>query len=277
MTASLAVLVMHGMGSQREDYAQDFIEAIDRTLVSYGKQSEQVAWCPVYWADILAPRQRDYWEAAQSAADLDYTRLRQFVISALGDAAAYRQLPSDALKSDAPDYRTYHLIHERIREQLNHLYLEALEERPRPLVIVAHSLGGHIMSNYVWDQQRRPDRSRSAFERMNWLTGMITFGCTIPLFTFACERVKPITFPPRRLPQRWKEKARWYNFYDPDDVLGYPLRPVSAAYADAVDQDIAVDVGGIGTSWNPACHGRYWTDDDFIRPVATYLSGFLES
>jgi hypothetical protein len=31
------------------------------------------------------------------------------------------------------------------------------------------------------------------------------------------------------------------------------------------------------TSWNPASHNDYWTDSDFTRPVAEYLSALLRA
>jgi len=165
-------------------------------------------------------------------------------------------------------------VHARIQEQLSGLYHGPLSERPLPLVLMAHSFGGHILSNYVWDSQQTPDSKLSAFERMHWLAGFITFGCNIPLFTFAVDKPVPIRVPATRLPARFKEKARWLNFYDPDDVLGWPLKPVSPAYARAVDADIRLQVGAAVSGWTPAAHLLYWRDRRFARHVAEFLTTF---
>jgi hypothetical protein len=110
---------------------------------------------------------------------------------------------------------------------------------------------------------------------MNWLTGFITFGCNIPLFTFACSKVQPIRFPPPRLPARLKGDARWLNYFDPDDVLGWPLKPINAAYASVVHRDELINVGGPISGWTPASHLAYWADRRFARRVATFLDTLL--
>ena len=58
-------------------------------------------------------------------------------------------------------------------------------------------------------------------------------------------------------------------------VLGYPLKAINSAYAATVNADIAINVGGILTSWNPLSHGKYWTDNDFTNPVADLIASFL--
>ena len=269
----VAVLVIHGIGGQRADFAEPLIRGVNREVKRLGADASAIAWQPVYWDDLLVPRQQAYLKRALKDGRLNYQRLRQFVVSALGDAGAYRQRPS-GMVAGATLGRTYERVHARIREQLSALYHGPLSERPLPLVLMAHSFGGHILSNYVWDSQQTPDRTLSAFERMHWLAGFITFGCNIPLFTFAVDKPAPIRFPAARLPARFKEKARWLNFYDPDDVLGWPLKPVSPAYARAVDADIRLQVGGAVSGWTPAAHLLYWRDRRFARHVAEFLTTF---
>ncbi len=152
---------------------------------------------------------------------------------------------------------------------------QQLAAKPKPMIVLAHSLGGHIMSNYIWDMQHSTNRRTSAFERMDYLSEIITFGCNIPMFTFACNTVQPIELPPAALPDELKAPAKWVNYFDPDDVFGYPLKPINAEYNNVVSEDIAINVGNLLTSWNPASHGSYWTDNDFTHPVSEYLSRFL--
>ena len=66
------------------------------------------------------------------------------------------------------------------------------------------------------------------------------------------------------------------NYYDKDDILGYPLRPLSQSFKNTVTQDIQINVGGLLSSWNPKSHSEYWTDNDFTKPVAKYLAGLLK-
>jgi hypothetical protein len=267
MTKELAIVVVHGMGAQEVGFAGPMIAEINDRVAAAGKDPEVIAWQSIYWQDILHARQERYLKEAKRKNELDAIRLRRFVVNALGDAGAYQDVTSG--------HHTYQRIHQRVAEGVRELGQREIQPDSTPLIVLAHSLGGHIMSNYVWDQQKHPGAGLSPFEQMKTLSGMITFGCNIPLFTFAFDEVQPIEFPPPSLPPHLHQKAKWLNFFDPDDVLGYPLKCINEAYAKVVSKDIAVNVGGILTSWNPGSHSGYWTDDDFTRLVTRYLLRFL--
>ena len=266
--ADLAIAVIHGMGSQTRDFAEPVIEELSRRVQKRGKDPARIAWQPIYWADLLTGAELAYLRRAKNRADLDYLRLRRFVVTAFGDAAAYQQVSS-------VHNTTYGDIHGRVREAVHRLYVDGLGSRPKPLIVLAHSMGGHILSNYVWDAQKAPNASVPPFERMDWLSGIVTFGCNLPLFTFAYSQVEPIQFPPARLRDDLKAKSKWLNFYDSDDILGYPLKPISEGYAEVVTRDIAINAGGVFSSWNPLSHNGYWTDNDFTKPVSHFISSFL--
>ena len=270
MRKKLAVLILHGMGSQPDNFADGIIEELQWRLKKAGKDPEKVAWQPVWWAYATEPRQNEYFESAKNSNDLDFLRLRRFVISAVGDAAAYRQV-------DSEDNSTYKHIHDIIDSKITNLYTDELGGTPVPLVVLAHSLGSSIISNYIWDHQKSTTSSNlTPFQRMEWLAGIITFGSTIPLFALAHKNPKPIRFPGKAIVRRnMKEKAKWLNFFDPDDVLGYPLKPINKNYDRAVDKDIEINVGGISTSWNPLSHNGYWTDNSFTKPVADFLETLI--
>jgi hypothetical protein len=254
MAAKLGIVVIHGMGSQTSTFADEMIEEINMRVDDLGKNREDIAWKPIFWANILAGRQSEYLRDAKSGNDLDYIGLRKFMLSAFGDASAYQKVGGGA-------DNTYGKIHKRIETNVRSLYQTGLQSKSKPLLVMAHSLGGHIMSNYIWDMQHSQNNPASPFERMESLAGMITFGCNIPLFTFAYGKVVPIEFPPKTLPAGLKRKAKWLNYYDPDDVLAYPLRAINTAYKNTVTKDIAINVGGLLSSWNPLCHSEYWTDN----------------
>jgi hypothetical protein len=268
MTIELAVVVIHGMGSQSPDYADDMIDELNQRVSDSGKDAEAIAWQTIYWDDILQGRQLKYFRDAKRSGDLDFISLRKFMLTAFGDASAYQKVDSDA-------NTVYEEIHRRVEDVIHNLYVSDLASQPKPLIVLAHSLGGHIMSNYIWDVQHADNPPANAFERMDYLAGIVTFGCNIPLFTFAYEKVVPIAFPPLNLPGPLKKKAKWFNFYDPDDVLGYPLKAINPDYRKVVARDIPINVGGILTSWNPMSHNKYWTDDDFTKPVVNFISKFL--
>jgi len=264
----VAVAVIHGMGNQDRDFAKPLIAELRRRIEKGGKDPARIAWQPIYWADLLDGAELAYFNRAKHQGDLDYQRLRRFVVTAFGDAVAYQQVTS-------PHNTTYQDIHGRVREAIHELFVEGLGSTPKPLIVLAHSMGGHILSNYLWDAQKACDTEEPSFECMDWLAAIVTFGCNLPLFTFAYSQVEPIQFPPPRLREDLKGKSRWLNYYDPDDILGYPLKPISEGYAEVVTRDIAINAGGVFSSWNPLSHNGYWTDNDFTRPVAGLISSFL--
>lgn len=265
----LSILVIHGMGSQRKFYSHPMRDEIRGRV---GDQwADRVRWEEVYWADVLKARQAEYFDEAKQWHDLDFVSLRRFMINSVSDASAYRQT------SDTND-TVYDDIHAKVDVAMDRLDDPA--DSDRPLLVLAHSLGGHIMSNYIWDLQKpgAGPAGASSFRKMETLAGIVTFGCNIPFFTFAYKKseIRPIRFPGDQLSPAIKDLAVWRNYYDPDDILGYPLSPINGKYAKLVD-DIPINVGGIFSSWNPMSHGKYWTDNDLTRPVAELIKAILKA
>jgi hypothetical protein len=278
MAPKLGILVIHGIGEQKEDFAAGLMAEVSRRL---GVHASEVCWQPVWWAPLIEPAETDLLARLSAGNDLDYRWLRQLVVHFLADAVAYQRVPGESAHPGLY-VRIHDLIGLRLRELRSALRVGATPGTPdAPLVVLAHSLGGHIMSNYVWDHQH-PEDARAAgtesspFERAETLAGIVTFGCNIPLFALALPAMIPITFPPSTLSAQLMAAARWLNLYDPDDVLGYPLKPLSAEYAKTVSEDRAVNVGGLLTSWNPASHNEYWTDNDVTKPITALLESLLE-
>lgn len=276
----VAVAVIHGMGSQgstKHDQS-DFpsfsapLRSRVRREVGAGDFDTNVAWREIFWSDILQKRQENYLEDVKGA--LNYDGLREFVLCNLSDAASYRKSEND--RND----NTYTEIHSRIDSVIKELSADV--EKGAPLIILAHSLGGQIMSNYIYDN-RKPDKARSDFENLLTLGSFITFGCNIPIFVFAYEedQIFPIKYPGTGLPEDKRVFPWWKNFFDKDDILGYPLAPICEKYRDMIDDgelaEYPIDSGGIFASWNPFSHNGYWKDRDFYRPVASTIRKHLKN
>jgi hypothetical protein len=273
------VLLVHGMGEQSEQtFGVAFERALRPRLAGRGVRDGEVVFRRGYWADLLNARERDLLAQAARGGPLDYRALRGFVVNALGDAVAYRRAPTGGRS-------LYDEVHDRLRDHLRALRV-ALGGVDAPVVVVAHSLGSVIVSDYAWDAQHpRTGRTPAAtpFERLHTLAGLVTFGSTLPLFTLALPKVVAIA-PPRVSPllsPAVRAVARWENHYDPDDVLGWPLRTVEPlaplapgehAYRDAVDVDRALRVGSVLTGWTPLSHTAYWDDRDFLDPAAAQIA-----
>lgn len=270
MNKKIGVLFVHGMGSTFDDFAHDTIAELRNRISGKGFNREDIAWESVYWAPVLAQRENQLWVDLAAENDLNWAKLRKFFINGFGNAAAYHMVRDR--RNDVYG-RVHGVIHERVRELRG-----KLGGQDKPLIVVAHSLGSVIMSDYIWDRQKGRDSGRfgaTSFERMETLAGLVTLGSSIPLFTLAHDPVASIEFPPPELQPNLKKRARWLNFYDSDDVLGWPLKHLSTSYADAVSEDIEVSVGNILTAWNPANHAGYWADDSVMKPVAHLIGTVL--
>lgn len=284
MSKKLAVAVIHGMGKQEKDddagsdvltFSKDLHRRV-RSVVGGGDFDQAVEWREIYWADVLQNRQSDYFDKISGMTDFD--SLRQFVMFNLSDAASYRKMSRTSAD------QTYGKVHDRIDDVIKELSDAVGPDAP--LVIIAHSLGGHVMSNYIYDMQKKISRGRSGaptkMRRMQTVSRFFTFGCNIPVFVFAYpeESVSPIAYPGSGLPESDQTKPWWVNFYDRDDILGFPLAPTSPDYTSLLSRnelaDIEVNSGNILTAWNPMSHNAYWKDEDIYRPIGLKIASLIE-
>lgn len=271
MTGKLAVIVIHGLGSQKENFADDFIRLLANqyAAVSGVKDAlEHLAVKPVYWAQVLEENENRF-KYKLTPYFLRYNALRDIVIRYLADAVAYQPLETNN--------QMYRDVHSKISDALHDLAAEAGDNAP--LGVISHSLGTVIASNYFYDRQfsagwqpviRNP---QSPLERGDTLTSFYSVGTTLPLWSMRYRDFDmPIRVPSDVM--RASEpyiSGEWINFYDPDDILGYPLRCIDDAYASAVQEDIPVNVGGWLRNWNPLCHGGYLADRQVVARIAQGL------
>lgn len=272
MNKKVGVLLVHGMGGITDDFPHDMVQELRERIAGRGLNRDEIAWQSVYWAPLLTAREHQLWVDLSANNDLNWAKLRKFFINAFGTVTAYES------SADRPD-SLYQRIHSMVHDALKELRVK-LGGEDKPLVVIAHCFGSVIMSNYIWDRQKGYGQERyggSAFERMETLSGLVTLGSNIPLFTAACDQITCIRFPPPSLPEPIKKRAKWLNLYDSDDVLGWPLKALSASYAATVNEDIEVSVGNILTSWNPAHHAAYWSDEGVLKPTVYLLGSILEA
>ena len=84
----LAIIIIHGMGSQDAAFADDIIEELEERLEDLNLDPDDIAWKPIWWAPVLSGAQADLWRKLRKGNNLDYKKLRKFVVNALGDAIA---------------------------------------------------------------------------------------------------------------------------------------------------------------------------------------------
>jgi hypothetical protein len=242
----------------------------------------------VYYQKILQDNETEVWNRVSRHARVNYDHLRKFLLFGFGDAAGLEN-------GKEFDHSAYEMAQLDIARTLLGVR-EQFASRPR-LVLLTHSLGCQVMSNYIYDAQKSQhsrvnlgiwkDIQRFAFAisgrpeltddeiyflRCETCTGWITTGCNIPIFVAAHKNMLVI---PIRRPDN--DAFRWLNIYDPDDVLGWPLQPLSPGYQDLVE-DRVVNAGAglvdvILKSWNPLSHQEYWDDEEVLKPLEQMLLG----
>ncbi len=281
-TRKVGVIVIHGFGGHgtaRPASTDDltFSAAMSRRVRrKLGDDAARLAWREVFWSDILRNRQDAYLEQTCDSTGMDGRRA--LVMAAMSDAVAYD-------RSGAGPGAVYEAIHARFEIAMRDM--EADIGPNGQVLILAHSLGGHVASNYIYDLQKFRKRAgqgrfASPLQNMRTVAGVMTFGCNIPIFLFGhpAEAIKPIDYPGADIPDDHHIMTWWQNFYDKQDILAYPIGPAASRYAQMVAdralRDVPVrlgtpEVGG----WDPLTHGSYWDDAELITPVVHYINKML--
>ncbi|WP_020427794.1 hypothetical protein [Paenibacillus riograndensis] len=272
MPQKLAVIVIHGLGKQHEDFADKFIEEMHKAFSAVSGEKEpgqRIVVKPVYWASVFANREDKLMKTLVGPPyNLHYRELREFMIHYLADAVAYQPL-------DGGD-DNYEAVHKTISTQLNILSAEAGPDAP--LCVISHSLGTVIASNFFYDLQnghRKPPilNPDSALERGDTLSLFYSCGTTLPLWGLRFPELdKPIQVPSKEFSAQHPQiSGEWINFFDKDDVLAYPLKSIDPAYDKVVTEDRDVNVGTIIKGWTPLCHNGYLKSSNVITPIAEGL------
>jgi hypothetical protein len=284
MAKKAAFITVHGMGRTEETYNAEIVEELQSRL---GSTFDNLHVGKVYYQGILQPNEDRVWNSV--AGRVGWDQLRSFLLFGFADAAG---LESGKEGLESVYSQTQTLI-------ATELYRARKEmDGDGPVVMIAHSLGCQVASCYFWDAQQASQgnvvdvgiwQEIDAFEERitngATLTGedlafiqgksvrtLFTTGCNIPIFV-AAHATEDI------LPIKPNNAFEWHNFYDRDDVLGWPLSELSDQYATVV-RDYPVNAGGgivgwILKSWNPLSHEQYWGDDEVLDPLESKLRELL--
>jgi len=268
MAKDLAVITIHGMGSTKPDYYMKFEKKL-RRAVGDDVWDNRIHLEPVYFQDLLQGNQEDYWEESNDEFGLRWDFLRKFMLFAFSDAASIEY-------SFHHDQTLYKSVHQKFAAACDTCFQE-LGQAAKPVFVIAQSLGGQQVSNYLWDAGRNtglfaePGQGtpeEQAFRRLSTCRQFITTGCNIPVFTAGLSTPQLFDRP--------NDNFTWHNYFDVDDVLGYPIRTMKGSYDVDWIIDHEVSVGGFFTGWNPISHVKYWTDRDVIQPIAEAINAILE-
>jgi len=142
----------------------------------------------------------------------------------------------------AVDATAYPNFKDRILEDLDKI-VEDQEE----VIFICHSLGGLIAYDYLDTY------------RFGVVSKLITMGCSIPFFKLG----KTFWVPSCCL---------WYNFYEPNDVLSMPIKPMARnVLGSTLIHDHKFNSKNWFKSWNVASHNSYWKSDELIEDIKEVL------
>ena len=285
MGMKAAFITIHGMGETPPTYSDEIIRELTRRL---GPKFANLQPGRVYYQGILQPNEQRVWNSV--ARRVKWDELRKFLLFGFGDAAGL-----ESGKEEADSVYTLAQI-----EIARELYRAAIAlDVGAPIVMLAQSRGCQVFSCYMWDAQLAASgkpvdvgiwkdiklheakitggppltAQQIAILQGASLNTFFTTGCNIPIFVaaHATQQIEPFPKP--------NASFEWHNYYDRDDVLGWPLADLSPAYAQLVS-DHPINAGGgimgwLLKSWNPMSHGQYWGDDDLLDPLTDKLSRLL--
>ncbi len=267
----VVVMTAHGQGNTQKGYANGFISRIKRKL-------PPDLWIDVHFEEIYYQRslqrnQHYYFQKVKK--QLQYDRIRQELLFGFSDAASLFSQPEG-------DESPYYLAQFDIRSAFQNCYRALRGEDGARVIIIATSLGGQVLSNYLWDACKvdtqadfypasgiwqkdaigfTEDEQEVAFCRGKGIHTFYTTGCNIPLFVSGMHHDNIRTF--QSLPTKVLDpEFRWINYYDDDDVLGWPLQPLSDDYNHhVIDREIRIGHDPLLT------HLGYWSSSTFIKEV----------
>lgn len=305
MTYQCALLCMHGMGNLTQNEFQSDIAKLRQNLAEHlSADSFSKIYIPsggIFYSDLTQQQEDAVWVAMTTQGGLNtgllrrntINRIRRFIISGFSDATAFSGFNGSNTKQQ------YTHVQQRIYDALDDVYKVCGEV---PVVVISQSLGCQIMSSYIWDAQlywqnnnlggsfsidsrsiwkNHQPTNKDGFLCLQSLKTWFTTGCNIPIFVSGFKDVRAIHN------RQYGYNFDWFNYFDYDDALGYPLAPLKVLfditnttghgqpYADAVT-DIQVNAndgiwGTIASSWNPMSHTQYWGDKTVLEAIANAL------
>lgn len=276
MPKTAGLLIVHGMGDTPAGFHEALTVPLRKRMRAHW---DQIAWRPVYYQSVLKTNQHAIF--ARMRPEIRWEGLRELMLFGFADAGSLehkKELPN------SPYYQTQQLI----LEQLDEIYDE-VGRSAAPVAIVAQSLGGQVMSNYIWDAQQErayagiwngdrndgvlPNTPHDRFRRLQSLRRLLTTGCNIPIFVSGHTVIEPIDR------NQLDASFRWINQFDPDDALGWPLRQLSPPYA-ALVEDFQVNALGDSPfqwlkSFTPYSHTQYWGTPRVLDRIEAALRDLL--
>lgn len=255
MSKKIVILTIPGIGTKDVGYSTDFEKDIRRFTSNNVNANLRVLETRPFSVTEVDENQNNLFRRLDAANKLGgILSPRKFVLEAFGDGVTFER------DSSNPE-STYYKIHNYLKRKIEDA--NALLNEGDIFVILGASMGIHILSTYIWDAdngkgvfQNTPATTNQNLKNLDYLA---TIGCNIPLFVSGLRETQIVAIDKRN------NHFTWDNYYDRDDVLGWPLQQMSSSYNELVN-DYEINTGMYVGS-----HTKYWDDNDFTKPFSAKL------
>ena len=295
------VIFIHGIGDEHEGFTRGLMERSQEEfrktsshLVSREPHRDGIDLKETVWSDITQTDQKELWRRlfphmpkkwigwtellsnpTKWFPRLKYwSMLRRLVVNYQGDLIAYFPSSETYNVTRTEEADKYRQIHNRVSSAIHDAGKKAETRgatagKEALLTVVAHSLGAVIASDLIYDMHE--EKNGRSWPRSIQLANFITFGSPLALYNLRFG-FSETAF---RVPVRMQDPhGLWINVYDPQDVIGYPLKRLNDVYDQAVFADKQLNV--VGQWWNPLhwlarpspfSHLLYWTDKTVAQMI----------
>lgn len=241
-------MIIHGIGRQNKDYANDFIKRITN---AYQKSyNNELVFQSICWQEKIEPLEEELFGKLRA---LKWKCLRNLLVGYAGDALCYQ--PSREARG------FYTEVHNTLDKGFQELAQKL--DPDSPVIIVSHSLGTIVISNFIWDAIHGLfNTSQVSQELISRLSALYTLGSPLAIWG--------LRFPDGGLPI--EIEANWFNIYNRNDVISSPIKIINQHYNSMRNlSDIDMKLGNLLTSWNPLVHNSYWTSNNLIQHLVRTL------
>lgn len=258
MSKKIILMTIPGIGSHNAGYSKDLIDDLHQFSKDTPLENNFtfIESLPFNVTEVDQNQHTLFSRLSASNKLGGMLSLRKFALEAFGDAVTFER---NAGKHDSNYQKIHRYIREKVRD-VNDLHAQHPNSK---IVIVAASMGVHILYTYILDADNQQGifKNEPATEQENLrnLNYLFSIGCNIPLFISGKNESEIRVFDKRN------EHFIWDNYYDKDDVMGWPLSDINTAFKNLVN-DIEINTGQyIGS------HIRYWKDKNFTKPFVQAL------
>lgn len=206
------IIYIHGIGK-----SNDTIDVCDKLQKKTGIET-----IPFSWSDLFDTYEKEFVHVYSD----NMCRIREWSVYYVGDIIIYEKMKS------------------LLFNKLTDLFSELTD---RNINIVTHSLGGVIISDFLYDNPN-----------IN-ITNMFTIGCPLALYS--------LRYGTNNFNKPINNVSNWINIWNEYDAISYPLKKLNKEYDFVVRKDINISIGNIIERILKIAHGKYFDNEKTYKII----------